>query len=187
MPAVLGKDGALGVPGWNREVVSRMSVVDPAFSRRLGEALAAGPPAMFALLSELFTGIPGIRTATFIATAPDKTVTHRIGTSNPRDFPVGNVDPVDDGPWNRRILGEKLPVLGNNMAEMAAYIPETGGLVAMGYGSCSCFPIVIAGETRGVVALLGDAGVFTAATLAAIDMLLPIAALLFTFDGISEP
>lgn len=163
-----------------------MSAIEPATSARLATALAAGPAQLFAVLSELFTAIPGVRTATFIATAPDKSVTHRIGTSNPVDFPIGNVDPVDDSPWNRRILVEKQPVIGDSVAAMAAFIPETDGLVAMGYGACSCFPIVIAGETRGVVALLGDAGIFTPAALAAINTLLPIAALVFTFTGISE-
>jgi len=163
-----------------------MTPIDPAIARKLSTALAEGPAALFAVLSELFTAIPGIRTATFIATAPDRTVTHRIGTSNPADFPIGNVDPVDDSPWNNRILVEKRPVIGDSVAGMAAFIPETDGLVAMGYGACSCFPIVIGGETRGVVALLGDAGIFTPAALAAIDSLLPIAALIFTFPGISE-
>jgi hypothetical protein len=163
-----------------------MSFIDPTVAAKLSDALAAGPQQMFAVLSELFTALPGIRTATFIATAPDRSVTHRIGTSNPVDFPIGNVDPVDDSAWNQRILVEMKPVIGDTIAGMAAFIPETDGLVAMGYGACSCFPIIIAGETRGVVALLGDAGVFTAATLAEIDSLLPIAALTFTFAGISE-
>lgn len=163
-----------------------MTVLNPATASKLSTALAAGPADLFAVLSELFTAVSGIRTATFIATAPDKSVTHRIGTSNPVDFPVGNVDPVDDSPWNNRILGEKLPVIGDSVEGMAAFIPETSGLVAMGYGACSCFPIVIAGETRGIVALLGDAGIFTPAALAEISTLLPIAALVFTFQGISE-
>ncbi|MDB5539473.1 MAG: hypothetical protein JWQ89_1200 [Devosia sp.] len=163
-----------------------MSPIDPAIAGKLSAALATGPVQLFAVLSELFTAIPGVRTATFIATAPDRSVTHRIGTSNPVDFPVGNVDPVDDSPWNRRILGEMRPVIGDSVAAMAAFIPETAGLVAMGYGACSCFPIVIGGETRGVVALLGDAGIFTPAVLATVDTLLPIAALIFTFKGISE-
>ena len=163
-----------------------MSPLDPHAARRLSAALADGPAALFALLSGLFTAVPGVRTATFIAVAPGRQATHRIGTSNPADFPVGNVDPVDDGPWNRRILGDRLPVIGDSVAGMAAFLPETDGLVAMGYGACACFPIVIAGETRGVVALLGDAGIFTPAVLAAIETLLPIAALLFTFEGISE-
>lgn len=160
--------------------------IDPAVARQLAAALASGPPALFAVLSELFTAIPGIRTATFIAVAPDRTVTHRIGTSNPVDFPVGNVDPVGDDPWNNAILRDRQPVIGNSVAGMAAFLPETDGLVAMGYGACSCFPVVIAGETRGVVALLGDAGIFTPAALAEIDALLLIAALTFTFHGISE-
>lgn len=163
-----------------------MSVVDPMIAKKLGTALAAGPTQLFAVLSELFTAIPGIRTATFIATAPDKSVTHRIGTSNPVDFPIGNVDPVGDDVWNNTILKQMKPLVGNSVAGMAAFLPETDGLVAMGYGACSCFPIVIAGETRGVVALLGDAGIFTQAALAAIHTLLPIAALTFTFQGINK-
>ena len=163
-----------------------MTVIDPAIATQLAGALASGPQALFAVLSQLFTSVPGVRTATFIAAAPDKTVTHRIGTSNPQDFPIGNVDKVEDTPWNNRILREMQPVIGNDPAGIALFIPEVDGLLAMGYGACSCFPIVIAGETRGVVALLGDAGIFTPSALAEIDALLPIAALTFTFHGVSE-
>lgn len=163
-----------------------MTPIDPTIAADLKSALDAGPTALFAVLSKLFTSVPGIRTATFIATAPDKTVTHRIGTSNPAHFPVGNVDKVGDDPWNNSILRDRKPVIGNSVEGMGQFLPETDGLVAMGYTACSCFPIVIAGETRGVVALLGDAGVFTPSALAEIDALLPIAALTFTFYGISE-
>ena len=163
-----------------------MSAIEPTTAARLRAALADGPGALFARLSELFTAISGIRTATFIAVAPDRSVTHRIGTSNPDHFPVGNVDPVGDDVWNNTILGQMQPVIGDSVAGMAAFLPETDGLVAMGYGACSCLPIVIGGETRGVVALLGDAGTFTPQVLAEIDTLLPIAALIFTFHGISE-
>lgn len=164
-----------------------MSAFDPHATAELKRALASGPTDMFAVLSGLFTAVPGVRTATFIAVAPDRSVTHRIGTSNPTDFPVGNVDPVDDSLWNRRMLVEQQPLIGNDVPGMIAFLgPEADGLVAMGYGACSCFPIVIASQTRGVVALLGDAGIFTSSALAEIDTLLPIAALIFTFEGISE-
>jgi hypothetical protein len=164
-----------------------MTPIDPAIAAELKLALASGPEALFAVLSKLFTAVPGIRTATFIAVAPDRTVTHRIGTSNRVDFPLGNVDPVNDSLWNRRMLHEQVPLVGDDGPGMVAFLgPEAEGLVAMGYGACSCFPIVIGGETRGVVALLGDAGIFTPAALAQIDTLLPIAALTFTFHGVSE-
>ena len=163
-----------------------MSVLDHSIAADLRAALANGPTALFAVLSRLFTAVPGIRTVTFIAVAPDRSETHRIGTSNPIDFPVGNIDRVVDDPWNRSIVGDMQPVIGDSVAGMASFLPETDGLVAMGYGACSCFPVVIGGETRGVVALLGDAGTFTRHVLDEIDNLLPIAALIFTFPGISE-
>lgn len=164
-----------------------MSTIDPAIAAKLKTALAAGPVELFAMLSSLFTAVPGVRTATFIAVAPDRTVTHRIGTSNPVDFPVGNVDPINDSLWNRSMLADQQPLIGDDTPGMVRFLgQEASGLVDMGYGACSCFPIVIAGETRGVVALLGDAGIFTTSALAEIDTLLPIAALTFTFHGISE-
>jgi hypothetical protein len=164
-----------------------MSAIDPTLATKLKAALAAGPADMFAALSALFTSVPGVRTATFIAVAPDKTVTHRIGTSNPVDFPIGNVDPVNDSLWNRSMLRDQQPLIGDDRPGMVAFLgEEASGLVAMGYGACSCFPIVIAGETRGVVALLGDAGIFTPAALAEIETLLPIAALTFTFQGVNK-
>ncbi len=164
-----------------------MSPIGPYIASRLTYALADGAESLFGVLSALFTSVPGVRTATFIAVAPDRTVTHRIGTSNPVDFPIGNVDPVNDSLWNRSMLDDQQPLIGNDTPGMVAFLgEEASGLVAMGYGACSCFPIVIAGETRGVVALLGDAGIFTADALAEIDTLLPIAALTFTFEGISN-
>lgn len=164
-----------------------MNAFDPPIAAQVKSALARGPAELFAVLSALFTAVPGVRTATFIAVAPDRSVTHRIGTSNPRHFPVGNVDPVNDSLWNRRMLIEQQPLVGDDTSGMVAFLgDEAAGLVAMGYGGCACFPIVIAGDTRGVVALLGDAGIFTPVVLADVDSLLPIAALIFTFQGISE-
>ena len=47
-----------------------MTVLDPKIAKTLGTALAVGPTQLFAVLSELFTSLPGVRTATFIAVAP---------------------------------------------------------------------------------------------------------------------
>jgi GAF domain-containing protein len=130
--------------------------------------------------------LPGVRTVTYLATAPDRSVTHRIGTSDHKRFPIGGFDPIDNGAWCQHIFWDKRPIIGNSPAEMAVYIPETSALVEMGYGATMCAPIIIAGEVRGTVNLLGDAGILTPALLASFTALLPIAALIFTFEGISK-
>ena len=162
-----------------------MSVIDPSLARDLASALAEGPKALITVVNGALKALPGVRTVTWLAVAPDHSVTHRIGTSDPQNFPIGGFDPIDDSAWNRRILREKRAVIGDNPEQMRAFIPETDQLVALGYGSTLCAPIVIGGEVRGVLCALGDAGILTPALLAKIDNLLPIAALIFTFEGIS--
>jgi hypothetical protein len=163
-----------------------MSAIDPIAAKRIADALAIGPEQVVALLCDWLLSLPGVRTATFLATAPDMSETHRIGTSDPVGFPVGGYDPWADDAWHRRIFGEKRAVVADNPAQLAEFIPEADQLVAMGYGATLCVPVIIAGDVRGAMCALGDAGILTPSTLAAVDSLLPIAALLFTFPGISE-
>lgn len=163
-----------------------MKLINSSFARDLATGLAKGPQALIAVVNEAVKALPGVRTVTWLAVAPDHSVTHRIGTSEPEGFPIGGYDPIDDSAWNRRILGEKLAVVGDTPEQMRRFIPETDQLVAMGYGATLCAPIIIGGEVRGVLCALGDAGILTPDLLAEIDTLLPIAALVFTFEGISE-
>lgn len=163
-----------------------MKVLDPQIADMLNAALAAGPGRLLEVLNGLFLALPGVRTVTWLAARPAEKITRRIGTSDPTNFPVGGFDPIDDAAWSRRIYGDRQPIVGNTPAEMQKYIPETADLVQMGYGSTLCAPIVIAGEARGTVNLLGDAGIFTPALMAELNTLLPIAALLFTFEGIGS-
>lgn len=163
-----------------------MKVLDPQIADMLNAALAAGPGRLLEVLNGLFLALPGVRTVTWLAARPAEKITRRIGTSDPTNFPVGGFDPIDDAAWSRRIYGDRQPIVSNTPAEMQKYIPETADLVQMGYGSTLCAPIVIAGEARGTVNLLGDAGIFTPALMAELNTLLPIAALLFTFEGIGS-
>jgi hypothetical protein len=161
-----------------------MSVLDSSTAARLSAALASGATALFGTVNELFLALPGVRTVTWLAARPEQAITLRVGTSDATNFPIGGSDPIDDAPWSRRIYGEKLPIVTNTPDEMAVYVPETAELVKLGYGSLVCAPIVIDGAARGTVNLIGAAGLFTPALLAEINALLPIAALVFTFDEV---
>jgi len=161
-----------------------MSVLDPATADRLSIALATGPAELFAVLNDLFLSLPGVRTVTWLAARPAEAITRRVGTSDPHNFPIGGFDPIDEAAWSRRIYADKLPIIANSAEEMSFYIPETAELVAMGYGAIVCAPILIAGEARGTVNLIGETGVFTPRLIDEIEALLPIAALIFTFAEI---
>lgn len=163
-----------------------MTALPLDLARHLTHALAAGPEMVIETAIDLLRVLPGVTTATILATATDRSVIRRIGTSHPGTFPVGGSDPVDDGPWCRRMFGEQLPVIGDTPQEMAAYIPETADLVALGVGATMCVPIVIDGETAGAVCVLGASGILTPALIAQVDAILPLAALIFAFPGISE-
>ena len=161
-----------------------MILLDPQTADDLVVALADGPDALIGELNRLMLALPGVRTVTWLAAVPEQKITRRIGTSDPKHFPLGASDPIDNGAWSRRIYVDRLPIIGNSPAEMAVYIPETADLEKLGYYSTLCMPIVIAGETRGTVNLLGDAGIFTPDLLSALNTLLPIAALIFVFEDL---
>ena len=161
-----------------------MTVLDAAVASRLNTALATGATALFAAINELFLALPGVRTVTWLAARPAQKITLRVGTSDAQNFPLGGSDPIDEAPWSRRIYGEKLPIVTNNPAEMSFYVPETEDLVKLGYGSLVCAPIVIAGEARGTVNVIGATGAITPSLLEQINTLLPIAALVFTMSEV---
>ena len=89
--------------------------------------------------------------------------------------------------WFQGICVEQRALIGDTPEQMAEFLPETPELVAAGYGSTLCMPIVIGGVSRGTVNLLGDAGIFTPSLLARLDALLPLVALLFTFGEARDP
>ncbi len=89
--------------------------------------------------------------------------------------------------WNRSMLGDQRPLIGDDTPGMVAFLgEEASGLVAMGYGACSCFPDRDRRRNPRRRGSIGDAGIFTRGDARARSTrLLPIAALIFTFQGIS--
>jgi hypothetical protein len=159
-----------------------MNPLDPKTAETLTAALASGRDALVAALNPLLLALPGVRTVTYLTIDLGRKETRRIGTSQGEGFPAGFAEPIPDA-WFQGICVERRALIGDNPEQMATFLPETPKLVAAGYGSTLCIPIVIGGISRGTVNLLGDAGIFTPSLLARLDALLPLVALLFTFGG----
>jgi len=92
---------------------------------------------------------------------------------------MGGFDLVtENDPWCRRILADKQAVICNSIAAMFDMLPdEAQSLVDMGFGATASVPIVIEGRTVGTLNLLADAGALSAATMAEVTALIPVAAL----------
>lgn len=163
-----------------------MTVLPLDLARSLTRALADGPEAVIEQVVDLLRVLPGVTAVTILAAAADKSVIRRVGTSHQDTFPIGGTDVIDDGAWCRRIFGDKLPVVGNSPEEMSVYIPETDQLVAIGVTATMCVPVIIGSEVMGAVCVLGAAGILTPELIDAVDAIMPIAALIFTFDRVCE-
>ena len=156
-----------------------MTLLDQGFADQLIEALASGRASIMPLVNAVVGALPGIHVITWIAVAADGSRTVRIGTSDPARFPVGGFDLVtENDPWCRRILADKQAVICNSIAAMFDMLPdEAQSLVDMGFGATASVPIVIEGRTVGTLNLLADAGALSAATMAEVTALIPVAAL----------
>ncbi len=163
-----------------------MNPLDPKTAEMLTTALAEGRDAVVTALNPLLLALPGVRTVTYLAIDLGKKETRRIGTSMGEGFPAGAAEGIPEA-WFQGICVEQRALIGDTPEQMAEFLPETPELVAAGYGSTLCMPIVIGGVSRGTVNLLGDAGIFTPSLLARLDALLPLVALLFTFGEARDP
>ena len=163
-----------------------MTALPLDLARHLTRALAAGPQPVIDTAIDLLRVLPGVAAVTILATASDRSVIRRIGSSHSGTFPVGGSDPVEDIAWFRRMFEERQPIVADTPEQMAVYIPEVADLVALGIGATLCVPIVVDGETAGAVCVLGASGILTPELIDAVDAIVPLAALIFAFPGISE-
>jgi len=149
----------------------------------LPDAVALGPGAVLDLLAHCVADRVGYRLMTILVPAPDGRLLLRIFSSNLRQYPLGDADIVEDTVWFRQLFGACEPVIANDAAEIAAWLPGFDTYAEQGYGSLANVPVVVAGRTVGILSLMADAGYFTPERLAALREELPMAALAILAEG----
>lgn len=162
-----------------------MTVLTPHSSRELIDALAEGPSALITLLNQTILSLNGFTAVTLLACDPAEHFTRRIGTSDPGIFPEGAAERIVDSAWHRRIFNEKAPVIANTPDEMTQFYPEAADLEAFGFGAIISAPIVLNGQVRGILNILGERDVLTSERLRETENLIPITALVFALADTS--
>lgn len=154
-----------------------MTTASAALPEMLPDALALGPTALFDLLARRLQDRVGYALLTVLATRPDRARLVRLYSSNEEQYPLGDADEVEDSAWFRRLFGDREPVVANDAARIAAWLPGYDAFAGQGYGSLANVPVVVDGAAVGLVNLMSGPGHFTDRRLAALRCELPIAAL----------
>lgn len=162
-----------------------MNFVEPHADRDLIDAIATSPSALVAHLNAAILSLQGVIAVTLLAHDPNEPFTRRIATSDPEIFPHGATEDMQDSAWHRRIFGEKIAVKANTPDEMTPFYPEAADLKALGFGAIISAPIVLSGQVRGVINILGEDGMLTPALLIELEHLIPIAALVLALSDTS--
>lgn len=143
----------------------------------LTTTLHDGPEALYALLSSRLGRHPGFGLLTVLAPNRSGDMLIRLFSSNTGQYPLGDADPVQDDRWFRRLFVERRPVVANDPLEIGNWLPDYTEFVEMGYASLLNMPVVIAGESIGVMNVMGGPGHFSQAAVSAIAAETPLAAL----------
>ena len=143
----------------------------------LTSALAAGPNALLALLERRLSRKPGYDLFTVLAPHRDGTFLERLYSTNLAQYPLGPADEVKDDIWFRRLFSERAPIIANTIAEISTWLPDYEIFIEQNYGSLMNLPVVYAGETVGLINMMGPADHFDAAAVDAIRQESPLAAL----------
>jgi hypothetical protein len=140
-------------------------------------ALANGPQAILKLLADRLKAGPGYDLFTILA--PDETGARllRLFSTNHEQYPLGPADEVKDDLWFRRLFADRLPIVANTMDEISTWLPDYQIFVEQNYSSLLNMPVVFAGQTIGLINMMGGSHHFDDAALAKIRTTLPMAAL----------
>jgi GAF domain-containing protein len=154
-----------------------------AQSSTLADAMPEGPGAIFDVLAKHIQENVGYLLMTVLVPASDAPFLDRVFSTNQHQYPLGKADPIEDSIWFRRLFAEGEAIVANDAEAIKAWLPGFDAYLAQGYGSLVNIPIVISGNTIGLLNLMHEAGHFTAHRLAVLRQELPVAALAIFASG----
>ena len=141
-----------------------------AFTR----AIAAGgatPEAAFAALWALTREVVGVKLFTVMSHDGRNGVAQRIYSNMPDAYPVSGTKPANETDWSRQVIGEKRTFVANDIAGIAAVFSDHELIRSLGCESVINVPIVVAGEVKGTINCLHQAGFYTPERVAAAEVL----------------
>lgn len=139
----------------------------------------AQPETTYRALEKLVDETIGVKLFTLMEVDHDRNVAWRSYTNMPDAYPVLGEKPRMQNKWSDIVDGRRETFVANSIDEIAEVFPDHELIQSLGCESCLNLPIFIAGEMRGSLNCLHEAGHFTPERVAAAETLKSAGALAF--------
>ena len=119
------------------------------------------PEAAFAALWALTRDMVGVKLFTIMTYDSRNGVAQRIFSNMPDAYPVSGTKPANETDWSRQVIGEKQTFVANDIEGIAAVFSDHELIRSLGCESVINVPIIVAGEVKGTINCLHEAGFYT--------------------------
>jgi transcriptional regulator with GAF, ATPase, and Fis domain len=149
--------------------------------------IAEGTQAILEQIAERLKQSPGYDLFTVLAPHESGNRLERLYSTNQEQYPLGPADEVKDDVWFRQLFRNQEPIVANTMEEISVWLPVDYQIfIEQNYYSLLNLPVVFAGQTIGLINMMGAAHHFDPETLHQIREEVPLAALAI-LGSISSP
>jgi len=120
-----------------------------------------GPKEAFDALCELTADAVGAKLFTIMTFEASTGMAGRVYSNMPDAYPVSGTKPANMTNWSRQVLTEKRTFVANTIEDIADVFQDHALIKSLGCESVINVPIVVAGEVRGTINCLHEAGFYT--------------------------
>jgi hypothetical protein len=99
----------------------------------------------------------------------------RVYTNQPEAYPVMGRKPMRQTAWSAHVMEGGQPWLGPTLAAIAEVFPDHALIASLGCGACINVPVLYDGKVIGTMNALDREGAYTAASIALVAPLAPLA------------
>jgi GAF domain-containing protein len=85
----------------------------------------------------------------------------RVYSNMPDAYPVSGTKPANETDWSRQVIRDKQTFVANDIEGIAAVFSDHELIKSLGCESVINVPIVVAGEVKGTINCLHEAGFYT--------------------------
>ena len=125
------------------------------------ESAKQQPQAVFAALNAMTESVVGVRLFTLMTFDSQTRGACRIYSNRPDVYPVLGTKPVNETYWSDMVLDRHETFVANSLEEIAEVFYDHELIKSLGCESVINVPIIVAGQFKGTINCLHEAGYYT--------------------------